>query len=378
MAERLRLARIGYARRALLEELRVRYTAYRGVGMDKVTFLPSPAAVESFDLRGGQVERLGPIEAPITAYVADVRHADSDRLERLLSDSLIEVGLSRLSDVSIFERENNTNTKGSKLDALRDAFLALPEVSGLSETRDGFKLTLRDPAGFSQRCIALGMDMPIDGETCTLAPLSDRDRAALHRIFVPDEAGRRAEVRRTTGETDILVKIDLDRDAGSAIDTGVKFFDHMLEQIARHGGICLDVVCRGDVDVDAHHTIEDVSLALGEALNRALGERRGIARFGFELPMDETRAGAWIDLSGRPFARFEGNIPGERVGDFPVEMTPHVFRSLAESLKAAIHISVEGENAHHMIESCFKAFGRALRQGVVIEGGDIPSTKGVL
>jgi imidazoleglycerol phosphate dehydratase HisB len=152
----------------------------------------------------------------------------------------------------------------------------------------------------------------------------------------------------------------------------------MLEQIARHGGLSLEIVCEGDVGVDAHHTIEDVCLTLGEALAEALGDRCGIGRFGFELPMDETRAGVWIDLSGRPFCRFEGEIPGERVGAFPVEMTPHAFRSIADSLKAAIHVEVSGENAHHMIEACFKAFGRALRQAVRIEGDAIPSTKGVL
>ncbi|WBQ14487.1 imidazoleglycerol-phosphate dehydratase HisB [Hyphomonadaceae bacterium BL14] len=190
-------------------------------------------------------------------------------------------------------------------------------------------------------------------------------------------SGRRASVRRTTKETDIALSVDLDGE-GARVDTGVKFFDHMLDQIARHGGIGLDVACEGDVEVDAHHTIEDVCLALGEALREALGDKRGIARFGFETPMDETRAGVWIDLSGRPFARFDGVIPGERVGDFPVEMCPHAFRSLAESMKAAIHVSVDGENAHHMIESCFKAFGRALRMAARIEGDALPSTKGVL
>ena len=143
-------------------------------------------------------------------------------------------------------------------------------------------------------------------------------------------------------------------------------------------GIALSVSCQGDLEVDAHHTIEDVCLALGEGLRQALGDKRGIARFGFELPMDETRAGVWIDLSGRPYAVFEGEIPGDRVGDFPVEMCPHAFRSIAESLKAALHVKVEGDNAHHMIESTFKAFGRALRMAVHVEGDALPSTKGVL
>ncbi|MEQ9349873.1 MAG: imidazoleglycerol-phosphate dehydratase HisB, partial [Alphaproteobacteria bacterium] len=148
--------------------------------------------------------------------------------------------------------------------------------------------------------------------------------------------------------------------------------------IARHGGFALDVSCVGDVAVDVHHSVEDVALALGEALRQALGDKRGLGRFGFELPMDETRAGVWIDLSGRPYCRFAGEIPGERVSDFPVEMTGHVFRSLADSLQAAIHVQVSGDNAHHMIESCFKALGRALRQALHVAGDTLPSTKGVL
>ncbi|WP_417496316.1 histidinol dehydrogenase [Maricaulis sp.] len=195
----------------------------------------------------------------------------------------------------------------------------------------------------------------------------------------PDEASgprlRTSAKRRKTKETDITVFVDLDRDGPSVISTGIGYFDHMLDQIARHAGIAVNIDATGDLEIDAHHTIEDVCLTLGEALHEALGDKRGIARFGFELPMDETRAGVWIDLSGRPFAKFEGEIPGERVGEFPVEMVPHAFRSLAESMKAAIHVRVEGENAHHMVEGSFKAFGRALRQAVRIESERLPSTK---
>ncbi|GJL96266.1 MAG: hypothetical protein DHS20C06_00830 [Hyphobacterium sp.] len=190
--------------------------------------------------------------------------------------------------------------------------------------------------------------------------------------------GRHAIVRRVTKETDITVEVDLDRTASGEISTGIGFYDHMLEQVARHGGFVLNIVCRGDLNIDAHHTIEDVALALGEALSKALGDRTGIARYGFELPMDEARAGVWIDLSGRPFLVFEGRIPGESVGDFPVAMTEHVFRSLSDQLKAAIQIQVQGENAHHMIEACFKALGRAMRQAIRIEEATIPSTKGAL
>lgn len=217
----------------------------------------------------------------------------------------------------------------------------------------------------------------IDGSEMVLTVRDAASAEALADWLGAAEKGRTATIRRTTKETDIALSVDLDG-SGGTIDTGIHFFDHMLDQIARHGGIGLSVVCEGDVEVDGHHTIEDVCLALGEGLREALGDKRGIARFGFETPMDETRASVWIDLSGRPFARFDGEIPGERVGDFPIEMCEHAFRSLAESLRAAIHVKVDGENAHHMVESCFKSFGRALRMAKTIEGDALPSTKGVL
>jgi imidazoleglycerol-phosphate dehydratase/histidinol-phosphatase len=189
---------------------------------------------------------------------------------------------------------------------------------------------------------------------------------------------RQARVSRRTKETEIEVVIDLGAESPISISTGLGFFDHMLEQIARHGGFSLQLGCRGDLEVDEHHTVEDCALALGQALREALGDKRGIARFGFLLPMDESEARVAIDLSGRPFAVFEGKFGRERVGELPTELVPHFFRSLGESLGAAIHISVRGENTHHMIEACFKATGRALRQAIRIEGSELPSSKGVL
>ena len=191
-------------------------------------------------------------------------------------------------------------------------------------------------------------------------------------------APRRAEVRRTTRETDISVRVDLDAESPVRIDTGLGFFDHMLEQVARHGGFALELECQGDLRVDEHHTVEDCALALGQALRQALGDKRGIARFGFLLPMDESQAQVAIDLSGRPFAVFEGRFSRERVGELPTELVPHFFRSLGEALGAAIHVQVRGENSHHMIEACFKGVGRALRQAIRIEGSELPSSKGVL
>lgn len=189
---------------------------------------------------------------------------------------------------------------------------------------------------------------------------------------------RRAQVSRKTRETDIDVIVDLDCEGPQVISTGIGFYDHMLEQIAKHGGFALTLTCRGDLHIDEHHTVEDCALALGSALDRALGERRGIGRYGFLLPMDETRAEIAIDLGGRPYAVFEGAFPRPEVGGLSTEMVPHFFRSLAETLRAAIHVRVQGDNTHHMVEASFKGVGRALRQAFARSGTELPSTKGVL
>jgi len=195
---------------------------------------------------------------------------------------------------------------------------------------------------------------------------------------VAELTARRARNQRRTKETDIDVTVDLDATDPIHVTTGIGFFDHMLEQIAKHGGFSLQLTCKGDLQIDEHHTIEDCALALGEALRRALGSKAGIGRYGFLLPMDESEAKVAIDLSGRAYAVFEGRFSREQVGGLPTELVPHFFRSLADSLGAALHVSVTGENSHHMIEACFKGVGRALRQAFRREGADLPSTKGVL
>jgi imidazoleglycerol-phosphate dehydratase/histidinol-phosphatase len=189
---------------------------------------------------------------------------------------------------------------------------------------------------------------------------------------------RIATVHRKTKETDIRVRVNLDDATPVAIATGIGFFDHMLEQVARHGGFALELTCVGDLEIDEHHTIEDCALAFGQCLREALGDKRGIARYGFVLPMDEARAQVAVDLSGRAYAVFEGTFGRESVGGLPTELVPHFFRSLADSLGAAVHVQVQGDNSHHMVEACFKAIGRALRQAVRIEGTELPSSKGVL
>jgi imidazoleglycerol-phosphate dehydratase/histidinol-phosphatase len=252
------------------------------------------------------------------------------------------------------------------------------------------------------------------------------------------DAPRTGSVERRTKETQIRVAVDLDRAADATVATGIGFFDHMLEQVGKHGGFALTLTCAGDGHVDEHHIVEDCALALGEALRRALGDKRGIGRYGAAadggatgegsreqeaaasagmasvlgrphavavdvlvdalaasahevatsgpnrravdilLPMDETIARAALDLSGRPCFVFDGAFPRERVGELPTELVPHFFRSLCETLGANLHLAVRGENAHHMVEACFKSTARALREAVRRDGDALPSTKGVL
>jgi imidazoleglycerol-phosphate dehydratase/histidinol-phosphatase len=200
------------------------------------------------------------------------------------------------------------------------------------------------------------------------------DWASVVRLLL----ARGAPIARRTRETEITGRVELDSSEPAHIGTGIGFFDHMLEQLAKHGGFHLTLECRGDLHIDEHHTVEDCSLALGEALRRALGDKAGIGRYGFLLPMDESEAQVTIDLSGRGYFLFEGQFGREQVGGLPTELVPHFFRSLAESLGAALHLQVRGENTHHMIEACFKGVGRALRPALARQGVDLPSTKGVL
>ena len=189
---------------------------------------------------------------------------------------------------------------------------------------------------------------------------------------------RMATVARNTNETRISASVNLDTANNTAISTGIGFYDHMLEQIAKHGGFSLILSCEGDLDVDEHHTVEDTAICLGTALREALGNKHGIGRYGFLLPMDESEAQVALDISGRAAFEFSADFPRDNVGELSTEMVEHFFRSLAESLGAALHIKVEGKNTHHMVEACFKAVGRALRQAIMRSGTELPSTKGAL
>ncbi len=192
------------------------------------------------------------------------------------------------------------------------------------------------------------------------------------------DAPRTATVRRDTSETRIAVHVDLDRAAEARVSTGVGFLDHMLDQLGKHAGIALELSCTGDLHIDEHHTIEDTALALGQALKEALGDKRGIGRYGFTLPMDETLAQAALDFSGRPFLAFECQFHRERVGDFPTELVEHFWRSLCDSAGLNLNLTVTGDNDHHQIEAGFKAVARALRQAIRREGSGLPTTKGAL
>jgi imidazoleglycerol-phosphate dehydratase/histidinol-phosphatase len=225
-----------------------------------------------------------------------------------------------------------------------------------------------------------------------LAPDGDDWNAIADALCVD---GRRAQVERVTRETRVRVAVDLDRVDEPAIATGHAFFDHMLEQLGKHGGFALSVQCAGDLQVDEHHTVEDCALAIGEALRQALGDKRGIARYGSApkrevvsdgdglraavvLPMDESLAEAALDLSGRAYFVFDGAFPRTEVGGLATELVPHFFRSLCDAGGINLHLRVRGENTHHMVEACFKAVARALRAAIRRDGNALASTKGRL
>ena len=191
---------------------------------------------------------------------------------------------------------------------------------------------------------------------------------------------RNSEVRRETAETSVVLSLELDGSGRAEISTGVGFLDHMLTLLALHGGFDLSVSCKGDLEVDAHHSVEDIGLCFGAALAQALGKKRGINRYGsILLPMDEALILCAVDLSGRPCLRFTADIPSQKVGDFDTELAREFFQAVVNTSLMSLHIrQLDGLNSHHIIEGMFKALGRALRQAVAVTGGALPSTKGVL
>ena len=239
-----------------------------------------------------------------------------------------------------------------------------------------------DPKPLVVRLRAAGVSFEVD-DALTVPVFEARERndltlSALGVSMPVARPPRTGHVVRDTKETRIVCAVDLDAPGPVSIRTGVGFFDHMLEQVTLHGGFSLRLTCEGDLHTDPHHTIEDSAIALGQALKQALGERKGVARYGFVLPMDEANAAVSIDLSGRPYPVFEGTFATPFIGDYRTDLTAHVFRSLAEHLGAAIHVRVTGDDDHHKTEAIYKAFGRALRQAIRIDGDVVPSSKGVL
>ena len=238
---------------------------------------------------------------------------------------------------------------------------------------------------------------PLDIEQCYVIGDRDADLGLAKNIGVTgikidlDQGGwpdvvkqivtmnRVGTATRKSKETDINIAVDLDNDAKNIeISTGIGFFDHMLEQIAKHGNFSLVLSCVGDLHIDEHHTVEDTALCLGAALRNALGDKKGIARYGFLLPMDEAEVQVSIDLSARPFFVFQGDFNQDRVGELSCEMVPHFFKSLSDTLGATLHIKMSGANTHHQVEAMFKGVGRCLRQAFRVEGTDLPTTKGML
>ena len=193
---------------------------------------------------------------------------------------------------------------------------------------------------------------------------------------------RKADISRTTGETSIELSLTLEGSGGGQRSTGIGFFDHLLDALARHGRFDLELRAQGDLETGAHHTVEDTGIVFGQALDRALGDRAGIRRFGqATIPMDEARASCAVDVSGRPYCAFEGELPAGEIPGFEVDLAEEFMRAVAASAKLTAHLRVEaGTNAHHMVEAAFKAFARALRDAVELDPGEsgVPSTKGVL
>lgn len=209
------------------------------------------------------------------------------------------------------------------------------------------------------------------------ASLCTRDWQEIRRFLtgIP----RRASASRKTNETDISIEIDLDGTGKGTISTGIGFFDHMLEQVARHGSIDIKLKASGDLHVDEHHLVEDTAIVLGQALDRALGHRKGTTRYGFTLPMDDSAAEVLIDLGGRPWLEWNASFRSDRIGNLSTDMFRHFFRSLSDNAKCNIHIRATGDNDHHKAEAIFKAFARALAVAVTKTGsGNLPSTKGTL
>lgn len=228
------------------------------------------------------------------------------------------------------------------------------------------------------KAIFLQNNIDIPNELKNSCTLQTTDWDAISEFLFAGE--RKAEIKRTTKETDIYIALNLDGKGNCEISTGLGFFDHMLEQIGKHATIDLTIQVKGDLNVDEHHTIEDTAIALGEAINKALGDKRGIERYGYCLPMDDCLCSVALDFGGRPWLVWDAQFNREKVGDMPTEMFLHFFKSLSDSAKMNLNIKAEGTNEHHKIEGIFKALARALKMAKRrdIFNYELPSTKGII
>ena len=232
----------------------------------------------------------------------------------------------------------------------------------------GAKGILINNGSLTPKVVELGLE-----NSCALTTTSWKD---IYTFLT--QPARIAHVQRTTKETDISIEVNLDGKGESSIHTGLGFFDHMLDQLSRHGLVDLNIKVKGDLHIDEHHTIEDTALALGEAFLKALGNKRGIERYGFCLPMDDCLAQVAIDFGGRPWLMWEAEFKREKIGEMPTEMFYHFFKSFSDTSKCNLNIKAEGTNEHHKIEAIFKAFAKAIKMSVKREGNQLPSTKGTL
>jgi imidazoleglycerol-phosphate dehydratase / histidinol-phosphatase len=229
-------------------------------------------------------------------------------------------------------------------------------------------ILLNDPSAFEKKL----SDQDLQ-PSCALITRTWQD---IHTLLTAPP--RVAKVQRTTKETDIRIELNLDGSGKSSIVTGLGFFDHMLDQLARHGNIDVNIKVKGDLHIDEHHTIEDTALALGEAFLKALGEKRGIERYGYCLPMDDCLAQVAIDFGGRPWLVWDAAFTREKIGEMPTEMFYHFFKSFSDTAKCNLNVRAEGTNEHHKIEAIFKAFAKSIKQAIKKDGNQLPTTKGVL
>lgn len=298
----------------------------------------------------------------------------------------IEAATEALSPAALSAYKSQWNEAVEERKRVEQELLKLPQVVKIYPSYTNFLLVeFRDPKLTFEDLLKSGIlvrDRSSQVNNCLRITIGTRpqNNLLLKALGSPVDqiTIREGQCIRKTSETQIIANVALEKNQAPSINTGIEYFDHMLEQIARHGNLYLQLICDGDLEVDDHHSVEDCALALGQALNSALGERRGIQRYSFVLPMDESLCQMTMDLSGRPAFVLEGDFGKGYLGKLNLEMVPHFYQSLTQALGCALHISIRGENSHHKVEASFKALGKCIKDATKISGTLIPSSKGVL